>query len=691
MRSTMFFTRTMTAVIVFLAVEFSSFALSSTTMDVLQQRSKQLQARAEKMGKQDGDFAAWIKCQDEIFKSLRSNIEGDLKVNPERAKSEIADWAYLLDRLETECDAVEKTPDMKSSGTLNVRDFGAKADGVTDDGPAIRKAIAAAVEGKARRVFLPTGKYLTKNEVAGDAVIFRLLKLSDLLIEGEPGTELLCENPMDVPFVIDDCRNVRLDTLKITFINRGYSAGVIVAVNDPATLDVAIDPGMPEPTREYFHKDGFKGLCRFYSGDVRKDTGRPVASSVASHAIAPEVSHIKDNIYRFKLKDIIPVSKFYAPGMHMVYYARGYGNHCIVNQYSDRTRLNRIEISGSGAMAFLNDGGSAMFITNCRVVPENGAYVTTAADGLYFRDNTLGGYIANNEIKNIGDDFINNHNTLRPAFRQEGNILYFPTWFHGKVIERLRRLGWIRASTGEAGITAEVTVEKVEIVKGFDGSGFPELIKMTCKEALPPIITLENAKAKGHQVADMFTILENQCHGQIIVNNSFCDGLSRMLIGGRNWVFAGNRVDDSVSHPYLMNIGQELHPSWMGGEGFQPRNIIFRDNTFNSLAKSVLSFNGAFDVKAKSQPMAHFVFQNNHVNLWNNGKSPLMVINGVDGLKVKGNAISSDGTVDAPVFDILNSCNVVIEGNYITGKFSTLARKGVNIKNIIIRSNTLKK
>lgn len=41
--------------------------------------------------------------------------------------------------------------------TVNVMDYGAVGDGMTDDGPAIRRAVASAVEGEV--VYFPLGRY----------------------------------------------------------------------------------------------------------------------------------------------------------------------------------------------------------------------------------------------------------------------------------------------------------------------------------------------------------------------------------------------------------------------------------------------------------------------------------------------------------------------------------------------------
>src|SRR6266566_1054200 len=48
----------------------------------------------------------------------------------------------------------------QSAGTFNVRDFGAKGDGATDDGPAINAALRAAIaSGEGASLLFPSGRY----------------------------------------------------------------------------------------------------------------------------------------------------------------------------------------------------------------------------------------------------------------------------------------------------------------------------------------------------------------------------------------------------------------------------------------------------------------------------------------------------------------------------------------------------
>jgi len=56
--------------------------------------------------------------------------------------------------------SVYRTQADKNTDTVSVKDFGAKGDGVTDDGPAIRAAIAALKAADGGTLFFPSGEYL---------------------------------------------------------------------------------------------------------------------------------------------------------------------------------------------------------------------------------------------------------------------------------------------------------------------------------------------------------------------------------------------------------------------------------------------------------------------------------------------------------------------------------------------------
>jgi len=76
--------------------------------------------------------------------------------------------------------------------TVDVKDYGAVGDGVTDDSPAIKAAVAALTSGG--RLYLPLGDYrFAQQHPAGDAAIY-LNGLSNITVEFAPGARLLMDN-----------------------------------------------------------------------------------------------------------------------------------------------------------------------------------------------------------------------------------------------------------------------------------------------------------------------------------------------------------------------------------------------------------------------------------------------------------------------------------------------------------------
>src|ERR1700736_5757649 len=91
-------------------------------------------------------------------------------------------------------------PSTLPAGALNVKDYGAKGDGIADDAPALNRALVAAVRrGPGAILFIPAGTYCIGERTLGTGAKkggFHL-GISDadgVTVEGDPGTLLLCRN-----------------------------------------------------------------------------------------------------------------------------------------------------------------------------------------------------------------------------------------------------------------------------------------------------------------------------------------------------------------------------------------------------------------------------------------------------------------------------------------------------------------
>ena len=134
--------------------------------------------------------------------------------------------------------------------TFNVRSYGAKADGVTDDSAACKLAVAAAMKaGAGSVVVIPGGKYLLAEGWNRDA-LFDLSGAKGLTIRGEAGTWLLKGDHAKRFFLIKDARDVTISKLKLDESTLDFTQGVITACDPNAhACTVRIDPGYDTPDR----------------------------------------------------------------------------------------------------------------------------------------------------------------------------------------------------------------------------------------------------------------------------------------------------------------------------------------------------------------------------------------------------------------------------------------------------------
>jgi hypothetical protein len=129
---------------------------------------------------------------------------------------------------------------------INVKDFGAKGDGATDDTAAINAAIVAAQkQGAGAVVSLPSARYKT---AMGAEKSICITGADGLTFQGEGDTTIV-SGDLDQPvFRLLDSKRVTVRTLSIDHEPLGYTQGTITGVDIPnMTCDVSIDPGYPAP------------------------------------------------------------------------------------------------------------------------------------------------------------------------------------------------------------------------------------------------------------------------------------------------------------------------------------------------------------------------------------------------------------------------------------------------------------
>jgi hypothetical protein len=132
------------------------------------------------------------------------------------------------------CKAPLKTITADSSPLINVKDFGAKGDGITDDYTAFQKALDFLHLKKKGTLFFPKGKYLVKRR--GGPFIFQIKNLYNIKFKGESqlhSTIIGANGRGDETSAIFRIRNSN----NIVFENLGFEAEHPLSIDNPPTSE----------------------------------------------------------------------------------------------------------------------------------------------------------------------------------------------------------------------------------------------------------------------------------------------------------------------------------------------------------------------------------------------------------------------------------------------------------------------
>lgn len=533
---------------------------------------------------------------------------------------------------------------------FRVADFGAVGDGQTDDGPALRKAVAAAVaSGPGATVLFEKKKYrLGRTE--GPAQIV-LDGVSGITLDGQ-GAEII-NNPYDGFTKIVDSSEVTMRGFFFDCDPLGFTQGDIVRT-DPATGEiwVQIHEGFVDPLEisEALNKRVWSRPGFTIDAHERKLKPGPIDFI---QSIQAEAATLRIKLEADSFSHIVPGDRFVIglhPGSHgaTIYVVRS--ADILLEDYT-------IYSAKYGMHHTFSDNHGRVHVRRGNITfrPGTDRLITSIKDGFHCKHNAIGPIIEDSLLEGMMDDAINI--SVTPYFVKENlgenRYLVAELWFSPREGDRLM------AYTPNPGIVSdELTVLSVEPQPQRGGRGYWNII--TLDQPIPGLGLHQSGDLfPGGREKLKFTGLYNldACGKDYIVrNNRFLPQRRHALLArGVGGLFEGNLVDGIGGNG--VNLGNEIGSFY---EGPFPGDTIIRNNTFKDVEwypiRVYASGQGAW--------ARGITIENNRFSGW---ADSAIRLGNIDGGSVTGNVIESRRLAPKASEAIIveKSRDVVIENNRI--------------------------
>lgn len=501
--------------------------------------------------------------------------------------------------------------------TVNVRDFGARADGATDDARAIATAIQAAVAlGEGATVVLPAGRYLLRTVTQARArstytnaepgidlsrigytikAHIVLSGLRDLTLLGEPGTLLILKDATASGIALERCENVTVENIALDYDPLPFTQGVVTAVDDASrSFDWKIDTGFVEPPNGYlalsFDPVGDSNPRGLGFGNVF-DSGGGLKSTAGNGGDVP-LRAMRDKgggLYAcasdLPLRALNVGDRFgWAPRAPL-------GGHAVALTLSSRCRIANVTVHAAPVLAFLGNDCDGLMFEACIIdIPPGSERLFSAnADGIHAKSNRTGPRVENCRFERHGDDSV--------TVVQAGQELYEalnPTELVVELDQYQLYLPGNRVAlvAQDSGLTrGEARVVDVRIVRYRDRNAR----KVTLDRALPRAVSVESLELLDipppragrdrttplAQRPDLLVDLDLVGAGFQVRNNVFANHRAGgMRVYSRDGLIANNRFENLTGH--ALQLGMEL--AWP--EVHYASRITIRGNRFVNLANT---------------------------------------------------------------------------------------------------------
>lgn len=451
---------------------------------------------------------------------------------------------------------------------FRVEDFGARADGVTDAGPGIRAAIAAAIaSGEDAEVRLERGRYRVEGRPGNESAIL-ISGARKLVLSGEgDDTVIIACNPLAGGIEVADSGDVRVQSLAVDYDPLPYTQGTVTEANPADGWFVfRIDPGYRQLDEPYFHsvEARFGLVVRGTGGPEPRYGPHPLLDLTWSRAGADEWRVVVSN------PDMLAASRM-QPGDRYVHMARRHSESAINFWRNEKAAVRDVTVYAGPSLASMWGQNGDVEIDGLRVevLPGSDRLLSANGDGIH-NLNTRGRLLIENcSFSGMADDAINIHvraGTVRGA--PAPNVLLV----HGSLFE---------ARTGDemqiySPRTGRIRAEKkvVQAEKRADGIWSIELDG-----------AVEGSVAgSGLHDSDHVYNLSACGRGFVVRGNRFGRHRGRgILVRSLDGTIEGNEFDNAEG----WGIAVQHEPDWE--EGPLTRDLAITGNTFVGNEGSVMA------------------------------------------------------------------------------------------------------
>ena len=284
--------------------------------------------------------------------------------------------------------------------------YGAVGDGVADDGPALRRALAAArAAGPGRTLRLGGGRYRVGGE-PGAGYALSVSGATRLSVVGDQAT-IVVSDPALGCLSFTDCDGCQVEGIAIDYDPPPFTQTAVVAVHPLGrSFDVEVDAGYPLLDAPFFPfaapGDPHPGTF----GAVFDPVTRLLKAGVVDYVFVTGAQPLGDGAFRLRTVADLPAGL--STGDVFVYLARQFG-HAVSCYRSPGTSLRDVHVHAANGVAFALVQSDAAQITACSVEvrPSSGRLVSSNADGVHAQGCRVGPTIEDCVFAGMMDDGLN--------------------------------------------------------------------------------------------------------------------------------------------------------------------------------------------------------------------------------------------------------------------------------------------